>query len=663
MTNKNSLYASLLAQEAKRNEANRLLEESNVEHLNTFAIRIDRSCDPATQDPRLRVIVPGKSQPEIYDFSFLLAQPLWAELISEGFRVWAEGVSVRTRRSALRDLAVGFGVFLAKIFRGATLSVEDIDEAFWTAFLRFLDEPKNGGKPWAVATRGQRLSPILAALKALRSSDHTVADTAGYILDRTGFPCNPWPGRTRLHKPTVTLSQRDLDRVVECALAEVARIKIRLDHDNMILEAGRQRLAEARWEQGLPDCEMPIFKEREFIGDLGLACAWIYEKWPNSLAQGEDIRAIQPALVRALNGRGRGSSDRRSTKGLGINQVRRVLYSTARDLVPFVVLLGHKTAFNPDTLLSLDWSGVQEVEVGLERRIRISGMKDRASTTQSELHHADIDADGVPVGLGLSDLLQTLRRVTQRTRRLIAPDDWDDHGDRLFVAVPHNASTHVRGFESSSGPSGDMRCKYALTGFIADNGLQPFTLKQLRPSVGEETYRATGGDLKAVQNRLQHKRAQTTLTHYNSAAMRRDSQERMAGAQVLLTRWIETEGQADSRRRRSWDQAAATPGWLCLDPFDSPIPGQSKGRICSAYGLCAICPLAATKADDVYAVAAHQSVLRAINEAIGKSISNESWISRWSPIRRVYLEKVIPSFDVNIRQQAEQIRINTPIVT
>ncbi len=49
-----------------------------------------------------------------------------------------------------------------------------------------------------------------------------------------------------------------------------------------------------------------------------------------------------------------------------------------------------------------------------------------------------------------------------------------------------------------------------------------------------------------------------------------------------------------THRLRGESVEAATPGFGCLDPFHSPMPGQKEGRPCTAYGQCPDCQLATT---------------------------------------------------------------------
>ena len=92
--------------------------------------RVDETADSATGAPRLRVIVPGKKHPEIYDLSRLLVQPEAARFLAEGFRQWAEGpIGARTRAVRWRVLNTSVGEFLAT--QKGQVSLKSIDEAFW----------------------------------------------------------------------------------------------------------------------------------------------------------------------------------------------------------------------------------------------------------------------------------------------------------------------------------------------------------------------------------------------------------------------------------------------------------------------------------------------------------------------------------------------------
>jgi hypothetical protein len=133
------------------------------------------------------------------------------------------------------------------------------------------------------------------------------------------------------------------------------------------------------------------------------------------------------------------------------------------------------------------------------------------------------------------------------------------------------------------------------------------------PAIGTRLLRATGaeiadevfdGDPLKVGMVMGHVGVVTLHNHYRSDDVKRRDEERLAGAMAARDRWINSRGKSDSRAERSdADRSAATPGFTCLDPFNSPIPGEKHGRMCAAYGFCPDCPLSQPDADVAYTAA------------------------------------------------------------
>jgi len=571
--------------------------------------RIDQTPDPETGALRLRIIIPGRKLPEVHDLSSLLVQPQLALFLAEGFKFWAAGVGERTRVGSRKRLN-SFASFLAA--RPAVAPAE-IDEAFWTAALRWLNGPKENGQPWAIKTRKQLIGNVRSCVEALL--DHPLhAATARYLLDQSGFPKNPWPGGSVKTIPTAVLAPSDKDQMVLACLGEVAEINRRLRVNEDILSAGCERLDQAR-----SDGRHPPYRD-----DIGVCAALVEKAFPNRLASLDDLRALDRNLALAVQHKHK------------MLAVRRLLHATFRDLVPFVLLLGVKTAFNPDTLLGLCWSNIQDSFDG--RLITIVGEKNRASGAQASANEVGNGSGGIRepefsaepgVPGGLADLLDTLRRLIGRTRAILADRE---HGDRLFIGVPSQSGSVAKAFEHKSGPSADIAWTYACQQFIEDHGLKPFTLRMLRPTEGEEEYRRSGGDLKAVQHRLGHRTAQTTRTFYTSDWMRRGGQDRIAETQALYIRWADSEGRADPRGKAEYTRGATTPGFMCLDPYDSPRSGQRKGKLCAAYGECPACPLSAARPGDPQAVAFYLALRHAIYAGQQGRISGKGWHARWVPV-------------------------------
>ncbi|MDD9727261.1 hypothetical protein PVV74_17515 [Roseovarius sp. SK2] len=629
--------ASIVAQARARSEKS-TRDTANVTSLTArerLHSRIDRSPDPEAGSPRIRVIIPGGAEPEIYDFTLFLRQPEIAELIVEGFRCWAQPAGFRARDVKCGDLRRGLASHLES-YPPMAVTLETIDEAFWTGFLRFLDAPNADDQPWAVKTRAGMLGAVRLCIEALENNA-AWGERAKRLLYHSGFPSNPWAGRTIKNKPTEVILPHEVDRILTACLADVAAIQKRLDRNTSILEVGQCELDDARGCDAAPDYSC-----------LSVCAARIHEAFPDRLASLKDLSRLDRDLGNAVNRH-------------GMRAIREVLYNTFEDLVPFVVLIGFKTIFNPDPLLSLEWNAIETSFDG--STLIFHTKKNRSNRTQTSTHNAsEIAGDvrlpaesGTP--LGLQDLLNILKRLTLNSRAILA-NKTDD--DRLFLGAPKWGGSVAKAFNHRGGPSNDIVWKKALGGFIERYDLAPFTLNLIRATGADQTRRYFG--IFAQQERQGHSSPKTTWTFYTSDWVRKQGQDRIGETQELYARAAETHGRIDPRGLgANGQQAAATPGFLCLDPYHSPRPAQESGKLCAAYGECPSCPLAAAQPRSDEAVARYLALRRAIYTAQHGRVSALQWKEKWVPILRD-LEALLEQVPMATMNNAQRYHVTLPSV-
>ncbi|OBY26986.1 hypothetical protein [Leisingera sp. JC1] len=517
------------------------------------------------------------------------------------------------------------------------MTIEAIDEGFWTGYLRFLDAPTESGQPLALSSRATLLGAVGNCINALEGHE-TWGYAAEHLIYASGFPRNPWPGRSKKSKPTEIILPHYVDHILTACIADVTAINARLDNNDLILASGREILKEAR-----SFCEVPNYD------NLSVCAALILEAFPNQLALLKDLDQIDPKLGSAVR------------FAHGMTAIRRTLYNCFEDLVPFVVLIGFKTIFNPDTLLSLEWGALQPSFDGAT--IILHGSKLRSTKMQTSTHIAEEDVAkvalpaelGAPLGFG--DLLDILERLTKRTRRILVNKA---DSSRLFVGAPLTSGTVAKAFRQKNGLSGDICWKWALEKFISRHDLPSFTLKSIRATGADQTRRDFG--VFAQQVRQGHACPQTTRNFYTSDWVKKRGQDRIGEIQDLYVRASETLGKIDPRGiGEKGPQAAATPGFLCLDPYDSPRVGQMKNRLCAAYGECPSCPLAAVELHSDQAAARYLALRQALHAGQQGLVSAVQWQEKWALILRD-LEQILSEVPQDILEAAKQYRLSVPAI-
>lgn len=637
MPRKRSNAMATVAATAKRRAAERADKSANVVALPSVNKGLRNRLWFKANNDGIETLHALDKWDKIRDLGIPATQRKMATLLGAGFIAWSDGGAVNSRRSvynAAGDLRLGIAAFLIEKYPTSQVDPAAINSAFWAGFKTFLDRPRADGNPQKQSRRRKLLGIVRKCLEALRG-DPDDGDHANYLLDRTNFPFNAYPGSNRKAKPTETLPQRELVRMTAVCLGQIEEIRSWLDKRDALLAAGQAALEEFL-ETSFDD---PAERSRRLRQDLGLCAAWIDAAFPDRLVNMADLRELDANLSYAVK------------RVHGMTSVRRMLYNFSLDLVPFILLIGRKTAFNPDTLLTLTWDRVQFLEEGRRNYYVIHGEKDRAATLQTERFDAEKGVTG-----GLDDVLTLLRRLTERSRNLVLPE----HRDRLFIAAPVHCGSSVKAFGNNFGVSSDKLWKFAFDAFKKEHDLPDFTLASLRHSAPEEI-RRTGGDARDVQQKLGHKNPQTTLTHYTSDGVRRMERDRIAAVQTSYVGWVESDGLYEIRGRQEWDRKSATPGFMCLDPFDSPQLGQKKDRLCTAFGRCPGCPLAVARTDDVVAAASYIALRTTIYGAQQGVVSGAAWQARWADTVKA-LDNLISAIPEHILREAQTLSVTLPPV-
>ncbi len=602
-----------------RQAAERAAATSNVVDLSkrkTALIRIDKGIDPETRKANLHAMFAGShGRSETYDLSFLLDFPELADPLAEGFVQWAIGKTIGTRREEVKVLRRGFYSFL-RLHCSSSVTCEELDEEMFASFVSWLN----------TKSVEPRTRPVfLSAVRNLAAGLEQLAewkDVARRIAE--AIPKNSWPGSIRKASPRQRLERDHLAAIIAAAEREVTAVAERWANKEALLIAGRAKLVNGRQD----------------YTDLGSSLAAIDHRYPGVVPHLTKISSADRALGRAVS--------RQHTS----RTITGYFYPSPRDLVPFVLLLAYATAFNPDTILGLTWDDVSDIDRLGVPAIRIKGRKARAA--EDPIVTLDASAGDKTGARFLFDLL---KQMTVRLRPIIHTK----HVDRVFVFVPTRGEKTPASFGSAGSIAlADGTWQKSLTAFIAANEVAPFSLAQIRTTVEDEVHRLTG-DILAARAIGQQKSVKTVWSHYTSDGTKKLYRERIGQILILGDRWRQTFGVIDPRIRTfTQDKGAATPGFLCLDPYDSPRPNQTSGRLCNAYGECPSCPLAAVDSTDVAAVAFLHALRRAIYAGQGR-VSPESWLNRWAPILDD-LNSLVNIISAEVQIAAEKLHLNLPPV-
>lgn len=595
---KPSSAASNVAQAKAKFEQDRKIES-------IVQARVIHGVNPETGEPTLAAVFTGKAgrENQHVDLSFLLDFPNLQSMFTEAFVSWGAKFAPGTRQQ-IRTLLRGYFFPYLKANWPNALHPGDVDDELLARFRdSLLNTPGKRGGTLHPNTVGNALMAIRLVLERLDTGPW--ADAANRIAERV--PPAPFGGARR-SIPTEVLGLEELLAILGAAEREVLAIQQRFAKAKVLLAEGRARLLESG---------RPVKNNRGDYSDLALCLAALDAIFPSVIPDLKVILENNRALAWAVN----------YTHGLG--EVRSCLYASGRDLVPFVLLLSVATVFNPDTVLALNWSDIDlDKDQAGTSAIEIVGVKGRATRDPVRVLESDVAASSK---LSLKQLLSNLKEITSRIRSDLAPE----HADRLFVFVQQVRAKRPKGFgvegRRTVMPSADGIWQISLKNFIRENKLRPFTLNQLRPTI-LDLVQFMDGSLEAARKVGNHGSPVTTWTHYTSDGVKKRYRERVGQVILLRERWLQTGGTIDPRcRTPAQDKGAATPGFSCLDPFDSPRPNQQSGRLCKDYGGCPSCPMAAAHPGDPLCVGYYLALEVAIYRSQG-TMSARTWIERWTPV-------------------------------
>lgn len=626
--------------------------QGNVAQLPATRLERGKNVDAS---PFLVAVFPSKGgeDPDKYDLSFLLEAPGIADLFATAYLAWGIAKSYCTRHNMARNLRQFWIGYLQEVhLTGVT--PRDVDEQVLAGFKRWLQrKKKRSGGPLHPTTISQALSSLRSVL------DHVPEGRR--IVERV--PAGP-RGVKRKSTPTKVLTFEQLAQIVAACEAEILALRDRwirrrnlLKHGHRLRETGKglERNPRERTEAKSDD-------------NLALCLALLDHDYPGAIANLSMLRAHDEHLL-----------GRTVEAAFGAGEIAGYFYPSSRDLVPLVVFLAIDTAFNPDAVLGLNWADInrkvdrlgqpsvqivvndstttddREDSTNESSQVKITGTKRRANRQLTRLLDPTASASS-QVSLNL--VLDLLADMSARIR----PHVQIEHADRVFLFVQQSRQKQPRGYAATkSGPSADKVWIFSISKFIEDNKLPEFSLKNLRATLMDFVQLRNRGDLEAARQVGNHASRITTWSHYTSDLVKNLLRENTG--EVLLTRerWFKSGGKIDPRKApKAVDKGCATPGFGCLDPFDSPRPNQVNGRLCNAYGECSCCPLVKARPGNVTDVVHWEALERAIYRS-APSVGVPVWRARWAPIL-ANLQALLTLVPDDVLAESRRFRVELPNV-
>jgi hypothetical protein len=600
----------------------------------------------------------GGGKSDELDLSHLLNFPGLCDLFSLGILECCRTLDQKSRLVISRSLRRYWFGYLQE-GNLSKITPTQLDDQVMTGFKAWLHRQKKAnGQPLHPNTIRQSLGALRRALAG-----------AGESELESMVPAGP-RGARRKTEPTKVLVLEELMAVMAAVEKEVIALRERWTRRCQLFAQGRQRLDEHAVLESRPWSR----KEARSDANLALALAMLDQRYPGVIPDQSVISTDDPLLGQTVQ------------YALGSTAVAGYFYATARDLVPLALSLAFATVFNPETVLKLKWKNIDrnvdrigngrpavrfDVEDDDDGKAasrgddqdaaspltKVTGDKPRARRQLVRL--LDPEASS-PDQVNLNLVLDLLTELTRRIRPSVVADS--EYEDCVFLFVQRTATKRPKGFGSSKhAASGDAPWETGLKNFIADNHLPDFTLKTIRATLLDYVQLFNRGDLDAAREAGDHSTRVTTWTHYTSHLVKRLLRESTGETLLVRDRWLQSHGIIDSRKHRDWtNKGCATPGFFCLDPFDSPRPNQKYGRLCDGYGECPDCPLAAANPNHPRHVMLYEALKRAIYRSV-TTMTASMWQMRWAAVMAA-LEGLLLRVPEAVLEKSRQIKIELPNV-
>jgi hypothetical protein len=332
----------------------------------------------------------------------------------------------------------------------------------------------------------------------------------------------------------------------------------------------------------------------------------------------------------------------------GLPAITRPLYPPPEDAFAFALLQAIYTHSNTGPLLSFQCDAIEEKDVlGVTRAVF------NIDKNRSHLRYRRSFAIQEDDPLSPQEVHKLMARWTGPIRELAG-----EHGGHAYLFVTKERV--VRGFLTSAfdGTDSDQCWKNAAKNFAKKYGLPPISISVVRTTGLDIVREIWGDDLRAVQAAGGQLAAATIELHYEGGSAKRRRQEKLVQVMVTQERWAHSSGRPDMRGApEAADNLAATPGWHCFDPFDSPMPGEQSGRACRAFGGCPACPLAFVDLASAYALARLIQLAEEL-KAARFYLPSERWEAACKDGLEALHAVWIPLFtDPEVRRAAERLEL------
>jgi hypothetical protein len=562
-----------------------------------------------------------------FDFSVHAQRPRMAAEVAFAFRNHLTDKSQATRKQTFtRGVRLWFRFLDARAPSGApATSMAEVDTSTANAFIAWLNE-----QPLAKGSRHRVWSSfkqLIAWLQRHRPE----------LMDRDlELPFNPFPRKNDEARPREAYSKNELAAVLAAAHADI-------NASWRTFQEGREALAHV-------DCRAIVAEPdlgRLDLDDLGVLLAILTGRFGGMLP---------PRRAMTANGKELGPLMYAIRRRGGSSEVARFLHAIPQTLIPYMISIAAQTFANPEALRLMQRDCMSE-HVLLEGRVVVTWKKARSNQLQRRSFLRDKSFSVPNLIDRVLALTEPLRARAPSTERELLFLSANIIGSRSIGVIPQGLmGKHVRLFAKRHG-------------LKADNG-EPLALAlaNLRATGLTLAHVALGHDVLKTQVLANHASPDTTRRYIDRPLVRAAQEVELGRVQARFVEAIRSRdiGLASRRSKRSEvspiisTQNATASGFICADPLGGIAPGQSKGKLCTAWLGCFTCPNAVIPLEPD-TLARLIRMRDALTEARTR-LAPERWQLFYEPKLEILERDVLPRFSAAVHTAArERLKSTAPV--
>jgi len=331
--------------------------------------------------------------------------------------------------------------------------------------------------------------------------------------------------------------------------------------------------------------------------------------------------------------------------------------TSAQQLIPFMVLIAARTGMNAYSLYGLerDCLTPHELDEGLFYCV---WDKPRAGKQQRQIHRIDQHKQ-----TGVVELIRFMRTYAEPLASRAGPAE----RNKLFLYL----SPRWRRIVSPSTTCGDS-FSINFQEYVERRGLPHFTVANLRPSAATQLYLETGGNLRKVQQFLQHARLSTTMRYlvnsitepFHARVIQRAQDKMLAHVTAIPEKratGVSRLNLPPAQARKIVSGRFDTGVGACRNPYDSPQPGEEKGRPCTSFHACFSCPNGLWFLEDLPQVIATRDRFLSFRS----EMKPEDWEAAYGESVRIMDTEIIAAFrpqQVKAAKEKARAIAQTPLI-